>query len=135
MPGSNQDFDIAGVTVQSALEWLRGERWAKFAADLDTRRCEVAFLNELGNRASWRAGCLKMVELFERGATAAIAHVTSPIVLRHYQKFGGVVTWEETVKWRGVTCQAWRVLIPPQGTRRWIEKVKGKTPDAKSKCL
>jgi hypothetical protein len=120
----SDDYDIAGVTLTSAMEWLRGERWAKFADDLDTSRCEIAFLNELGNRASWRSAILAARGLMERGARAAIAHPTSPIMLRHYLKAGGIVTMEERVFWRSAELTAWRVFVPPQGWMAWNEKVK-----------
>jgi hypothetical protein len=126
------DFDIAGVTFASARAWLRGELPpCRRAADLDTSKCEVAFLNEIGNLASYRPACRAMMELYDRGATVAISHVVSPVFLKKYLRYGGIVSLTETIKWRGVTHQAARLIVPADGVRAWIEKVRVKTADAK----
>ena len=125
------DFDIAGVTTASAAAWLRGDIYASRAADLDTSRCEVAFLNEIGNLASYRPACLAAVELWDRGARAAIAHVVSPVFLKKYLRAGGIVAGTEGIKWRGENLLAYRMVIPAAGWRQWIEKTRVRTADTK----
>jgi hypothetical protein len=129
------DFDVAGVTLASARAWLRGELFAKHAADLDTSRCEVAFLNEIGNLASYRPACRAALALWDRGARGAIAHVVSPVFLKKYLRYGGIVAGTEGIAWRGENLLAYRVVIPAAGFRAWIEKMRVTTADTESKRL
>ena len=120
------DFDVAGVTLASAHAWATGQIYARQARDLDTARGEVAFLNEIGNRQSWRAAVAAAHDLWRHGARAAIAHVTNPVLLKKYQRGGGLVTFKETVNWRGKTLPAVRVFIPPAGWDAWNKKLRTK---------
>jgi len=124
------DFDIAGVTLASAQAWLRGEVYATRATDLDTSRCEVAFLNELGNRASYRACVAAVLDLWKKGARGAIAHVCSEIYLARTLRQGGLIATTETITWRGHTSLAYRIIIPAPAFAAWVRKMrKGqKTP-------
>lgn len=127
----DNDFDVAGVTLASARRWWRGEVSARLAADLDTSRGEVAFLNELGNRASYRNFCAAVLKLWAAGARGGIAHVVSPIILKKYLRYGALVTFTETICWRGQELPAVRMLIPADAFRRWCERM-GRTAAGKS---
>ena len=125
MPDTN-DFDLAGVTLASAAAWLRGEfdvpdRIAD--SPLDTSRCEVAFLNSVGNLASYRPACRAALDLWLRGARGMATHVVSPVFLRKYQKLGCLITRRDEIIWRGQAVQAVRLVLTPEGWRHWCEKM------------
>ena len=122
------DFDVAGVTLESAGQWLTGQIWAKHAHDLDTSRCEVAFLNELGDRASYRACLRAVVDLWRRGARGAVVHCCSDMMLARYIRQGAVCAFKEEILWRGQTHPAHRLIIPHAATAAWIKKVSGGVP-------
>jgi len=121
------DFDVAGVTLQSALQWLAGNFYCgDRVADcphLDKSRCQVAFLNTLGNRDSYRAAIAAALSCYRHGARGAVAHVTSPIFLKKYVKLGALVTVEEKIVWRGESLTAWRVFLPAAGWQKWVDKM------------
>ena len=118
------------------MKWLRGEIYAARAADLDTSRCEIAFLNEIGNRASYRAACAATVKLWEAGARAAIAHVVSPVFLKKYLDAGGIIARKEFIRWRGEEREAFRLIVPRAGFEAWVKKMRRvMTADGQSKRL
>lgn len=118
------DFDIGGVTFQSAKDWIEGKVWARHVSDLDGSKPEVIFLNELGNRASYRNAMLATVALWDAGCRGAIAHATSPIMQARYKRQGGIVAITETAIWRGEEHTAQRIIIPPAAMLAWVNKVR-----------
>ena len=124
LPQPIRDYDVAGVTLASAREWLAGARHARRACDLDISACEVAFLNELGNRASYRAAVAAVLKLWDAGARGAIAHSCSPIMLARYQRQGGIIAYQERILWRGQELVAQRIVIPAEPFARWVAKMR-----------
>ena len=121
---SADDFDVCGITLASATAWLRGDfSVGNRVADcpqLDRSKNEVAFLNVLGNRDSYRACVAAVVAL---NCQAAVAHACGEIMLARYRRQGGLVTMTEEIHWRGETLTAARLLIPPPAFARWLAKV------------
>ena len=119
------DFDIAGVTFESARAWLDGKfHVGDRIADspLDLSRCEVVFANELGNRESYRAAVAEIQRLASRGALALVAHAVGPMVQR-YQRQGGLVCGVDNITWRGERYQSARILVPPADFKAWLAKL------------
>jgi len=122
MNAAAQDFDIVGVTDASARRWLAGQVWATAGSDLDTSKAEAIFLNELGNRESYRAAIAKIHELYRAGAGYAIAHSCSELMTTRYLWQGGEIRQSERIDWRGETHTAHRIFIPPAALAAWIAK-------------
>lgn len=122
------DIDIEGVTADSAARWLRGLfHCGDKVADcpqLDRSRCEVAFLNVLGDRASYRAAVARILELEALGARCAVAHACGPVLPGRYLRQGAVIVKTEQITWRGEELTAYRMIIPPASWARWCEKMK-----------
>ncbi len=123
-----QDFDIAGVTFESARDWLQGKFNVGNSIDdspLDQSRPEIVFLNELGNRTSYRAAVAEIVRLARLGAKGVAAHAVGDLMISRYKRQGCLVALVETIQWRGVTYQAARMFSPPQAFQRWLAKIHG----------
>jgi hypothetical protein len=122
------DIDIEGVTAESAARWLRGlfhvgDRAAD-CSQLDFTRCEVAFLNVLGDRASYRAAVERCQQLYQRGARCAVAHACGHLLPARYIRQGGIIVKTEQIHWRGEDLTAYRMIIPPAAWCRWCDKMK-----------
>jgi hypothetical protein len=112
--------NIYGVSAATATAWLLG---VINDAGLDRSKQEVAYLNELIGRESYPKFLRQVIALNQAGCHACIAHVVNPDMVRRYKRYGGVVTHQEEIIWRGEKRVAVRLAVPPAGFLRFVHRI------------
>ena len=120
------DFDIAGITFASALQWLAGEfSCGDKIADcphLDASRPEIIFCNVLGDRAAYPAAMAAVHQLARDGCKGMAIHACSPLVIKRFSRQGALVAMKEKIIWRGEIFLAARMIAPPAALAAWLKK-------------
>jgi hypothetical protein len=114
------NYDIEGVTLASARDWLAGKTFAGTTAHLDTSRKEVIFINEIGHRDAIPAALDKIALLAKQGCRGAIAHTADPVMLKHALDIGFVVALTEDIVYRGQHLPAQRLVASPAVLDAWL---------------
>lgn len=118
----DSDFSIYPVSAASAVQWLQGNIGD---ADLERSPAQVVFLNELGNRASYRKCLAQILRLYDCGCQAGIAHSCSDLMTGHLIRLGGIPVYKEWIFWRGKSLSAVRIACQPNAFGPWVKKLRG----------
>lgn len=105
---------VFGVTHEQALAWAVGEIHDEHLRPALTP--QAVFIADFGSRQEYLGVLAQCAALADAGAVCLIARTLNPVVARHLERNGCILTSVEK------PCGDRRYLAPPAALRRWLAK-------------
>ncbi len=105
---------VIGITAEQALAWAKGE-----IHDEHLRPAEIpqaVFIADFGDRTEYSLALSQCATLAAAGAVCLIARTVNPVVARHMERNGCILTAVEKL------CDDRRYFAPPAALRQWLAK-------------